>query len=56
MTLFVDEVVTRFLEHPDLKGPHIKIAEDEQQLEMFKYKMSEYFKYLAGGSKRYLGK
>ena len=23
---------------------------------MFKYKMSEYFKYLAGGSKRYLGK
>ena len=22
MTLFVDEVVTRFLEDPDLRGPH----------------------------------
>ena len=42
--------------HPDLKGPHAKIAQESEQLELFKYKMLQYLKFLSGGSKRYLGK
>ena len=55
-TLFVDEIVNQFMEHPDLKGPHKRVFQDSEQIELFKYKMLQYFKFLAGGSKRYLGK
>lgn len=56
MTLFVDEVMTQFMQDPELSGPHAKIANDPEKFELLKYKMFEYFKFMADGSKRYLGR